>query len=146
VEVPAELTLGQAHDRVSRLELRVRDELPQVRDIHSHIEPLAAPTIPVAPMDDEEASRVRAQIEVVVRDVPEIDSCTRLHIRLSPGGGYDVVVHCLADPDMPVVEAHRLADRIESLLSVRIPGIKRVLVHVEPEGELDAQTPAEGGA
>jgi divalent metal cation (Fe/Co/Zn/Cd) transporter len=47
-----------------------------------------------------------------------------------------VVLHCLADPDLPVAEAHRLADQVEKLLHVRIPGISRVLVHVTPEGEI----------
>jgi cation diffusion facilitator family transporter len=138
VEVPADLTLGQAHDQVSRLEVAVREELPQVRDIHSHIEPLAAPVVPVAPLDEEEGVRLRAQIAAVVNEVPELDGYSRLHIR--PGvGGYDVVLHCLADPDLPVDEAHRLADQVEKLLHVRIPGIKRALVHVAPEGEIGVQ-------
>ena len=135
VEVPADLTLGQAHDRVSRIELAVREELPQVRDVHSHIEPLAAPIVPVTPLDEGEEEKLRAQIEDVVRQVAGLDGYTRLHIRPDPGG-YDIVLHCLADPDLPVAESHRLADQVEKLLHVRIPGIKRVLVHVTPEGEM----------
>ncbi len=137
VEVPADLQLGQAHDQVSRLELAVREELPQVRDIHSHIEPLAAPVVPVTPLDEEEGQRLRASIAAVVEQVPELDGYSRLHIRPGPGG-YDVVLHCLADPDLPVAEAHRLADQVEKLLHVQVPGIKRVLVHVTPEGEINA--------
>jgi cation diffusion facilitator family transporter len=138
VEVPADLTLGQAHDRVRRLEVAVREELPFVRDIHSHIEPLAAPVLPVAPLDEKEEQQLRAQIEAAVSEVPELDGYSRLHIRPGPGG-YDVVLHCLADPDLPVAEAHHLADQVEKLLHVRIPGIRRVLVHVAPEGEIGAQ-------
>jgi cation diffusion facilitator family transporter len=134
VKVPADMTLGQAHDRVSRLELAVREELPRVRDIHSHIEPLVAPVLPVAARNEEEDARLRARIAEAVREVREIDGYNRLHIRPGPGG-HDVVLHCLADPDLPVVEAHRLADQVEKLLHVRIPGLNRVLVHVEPEGE-----------
>jgi len=135
VEVPADLTLGQAHDRVSRLEVALREELPQVRDIHSHIEPLAAPVVPVAPLDEEEEQQLRARIEAIVNEVSGLDGYSRLHIRPGPGG-YDIVLHCLGDPDLPVAEAHRLADQVEKLLHVRIPGIKRVLVHVAPEGEI----------
>jgi divalent metal cation (Fe/Co/Zn/Cd) transporter len=36
---------------------------------------------------------------------------------------------------MPVSDAHRLADQVEKMLEVKVPGISRVLVHVEPEGE-----------
>ncbi len=69
---------------------------------------------------------------------PEIDGlrgCNRIHIR--PGSdGYDLALHCLADPDMPIAEAHRLADQVEKRLELEVPGISRVLVHIEPEGEL----------
>jgi divalent metal cation (Fe/Co/Zn/Cd) transporter len=145
IEVPAGLTLGQAHDQVSRLEVAVRQELPQVRDIHSHIEPLAVPVVPVGPLDKEEERRLQAQIEAVVQEIIGLDGYSRLHIR--PGaGGYDVALHCLADPDLPVVEAHRLADQVEKLLHVRIPGIKQVLVHVTPEGEIGPRAQAGEGA
>lgn len=134
VEVPADLTLGQAHDRVSHLELAVRDELPQVRDIHSHIEPIAAPVTSVAHLNAEEEGTLRAQIAAVAKEVPGLRGYNRLHIRPGPDG-YDVAFHCLADPDLPVAEAHRLADELERRLQAEIPAISRVLVHVEPEGE-----------
>jgi cation diffusion facilitator family transporter len=134
VEVPADLTLGQAHDRVSHLELAVRDELPQVRDIHSHIEPLAAPVAPVAAMASNEEEALRAQIAAIAKEIPGLQGYDRLHIRSGPDG-YDVAFHCLADPDLPVTQAHRLADEVEKRIQTRIPGVSRVLVHVEPEGE-----------
>jgi divalent metal cation (Fe/Co/Zn/Cd) transporter len=145
VEVPADLTLGQAHDQVSRLEVAVREELPQVRDIHSHIEPLAPPVVQEPPLDVEEERQLRAQIEAVVREVAGLEGYSRLHIR-PDAGGYDVALHCLADPDLPVTEAHRLADQVEKLLHVRIPGVKRVLVHVTPEGETGPPDQPEGEA
>jgi divalent metal cation (Fe/Co/Zn/Cd) transporter len=134
VEMPADLSLGQAHDRVSRLELAVRDELSQVRDIHSHIEPIATRVAPVVALDLEEEQDLRTQIGAVAKEVSGLRGCIRLHIRPGPDG-YDVAFHCLADPDLSVTEAHRLADEVERLLQARIPAISRVLVHVEPEGE-----------
>ncbi|HNS50663.1 MAG TPA: cation-efflux pump [Anaerolineae bacterium] len=134
VEVPPDLTLGQAHDRVSRLELAIRDELPQIRDIHSHIEPVAAPIAPGTEGGQDDAERVRAQIDAAVRESSRLGGYNRLHIRSLPDG-YDVVIHCLADPDLPVDEAHHLADDLEKQLQAQIPSIRRVLVHVEPEAE-----------
>lgn len=142
VEVPADLTLGEAHDRVSQLEVAVREEQPQVRDIHSHIEPLAAPVAPFAPLDPNEEETLRAQIMTLVKESSELNGCNRLHIRPGPDG-YDVVLHCLADPDQTVAEAHRHADELEKRLRTQIPGIHRVLVHVAPEGEIRPQVPYE---
>jgi cation diffusion facilitator family transporter len=139
VEVPPDLTLGRAHDRVNHLEMAVREELPQVRDIHSHIEPLAPPLAPAAPLHPEEGERLRAEIMAVAQEFLGLNGCTRLHIRPEADGdpqSYDVVLHCLADPDLLVVEAHQLADELEKRIRERIPGVRRVLVHVAPEGEM----------
>jgi cation diffusion facilitator family transporter len=134
VEVPPELTLGQAHDRVSRLELAIRDDLPLVRDIHSHIEPIATPIAPGSKIGQDDDERIRGQIDAAIREYSQLDGYNRLHIRSMPDG-YDVVIHCLADPDMAVGEAHHLADDLEKRLQTLIPEIRRVLVHVEPEAE-----------
>jgi len=135
VEVPAGLTLSQAHDRVSHLELAVQDELPQVGDVHSHIEPTAGTAAPLTALDSGEEDVLRAQIVAVAKEVSGLRGCDSFHIRSGPDG-YDVAFHCLADPDLSVAEAHRLADEMEKQLRARIPDISQVLVHVEPEAEI----------
>jgi cation diffusion facilitator family transporter len=135
VEVPPELTLGQAHDRVSRLEVAVREELPEVRDIHSHIEPIDTYAAPANGVNSGEGEQLRAQITAVIKETPGLGNCNRLHIRPGPDG-YDVVLHCLADPDLQISEAHRLADDLEKRLQAQVPSIRQVLIHVEPEGEI----------
>ena len=68
----------------------------------------------------------------LIERVPELCGCH--NVRLWPGReGYEVVLHCLADPDLSIEEAHRLADQVERLLRTHAPGVSRVLVHVEPE-------------
>jgi cation diffusion facilitator family transporter len=132
VEVPPDLTLVQAHERVSQLETAVRAELAYVDDIHSHIEPMAVPVSP-ATLEQGEDDRLRRQISEVVQGVQGLHGCHKLFVR--PGThGYDVVLHCLADPGLPVSEAHRLADEAEKELHAQVPGIGQVLIHVEPEG------------
>ena len=43
------------------------------------------------------------------------------------------ILHCLADPELPIAEAHHLAEHLEQQLKSQVPGISQVLVHVEPE-------------
>jgi cation diffusion facilitator family transporter len=134
VEVPADQTVGQAHDRVTRMEAAVREELPQVRDIHSHIEPLATVVEAVTPLAGTEDQHLRAQILQEARQVAGLKGCNEIHIRPGPYG-YDVVMNCYVDPEMPVAQAHRLSDELEKRVQARIPGIQRVLVHMAPKGE-----------
>lgn len=135
VEVAAELTLGQAHEQVSRLEQAVREELPEVRDVHTHIEPISEPAARMTVPDRQEEEALRREITAVAREVPGLLGYNRLHIRSGPDG-YDVAFHCLADPDLPVIEAHRLAEEVERRLRSRIPSLSQVLVHVEPIDEV----------
>jgi divalent metal cation (Fe/Co/Zn/Cd) transporter len=133
VEVPPELTLAQAHAEASRLEAAVRRELPYVHDVHTHIEPYAVPAAP-ATLDPREEARLRARITAVVGAVAGLGGCHQLYIRPGPLG-YDVVLHCRADPDLAVGAAHRLADQAEKRLYAEMPGLGQVLIHLEPAGE-----------
>jgi cation diffusion facilitator family transporter len=133
VEVPPALTLAEAHQEVARLEAAVRDELPYVRDIHSHIEPMAVPASS-ALLDAAAHQQLHDQILEVVAEVAGLSDCHNLFVRPGPDG-YDVVIDCLADPDLPVAEAHRLADQAEKLLHLRVAGIGKVLIHVEPRSK-----------
>ncbi|MFC1879631.1 cation-efflux pump [Chloroflexota bacterium] len=134
VEASANMTLGQAHELVSQLEDALRAEMPQVGDIHSHIEPLGEPAIPVESISTEQEAALKARILTVVREIPGINACHHLQVRPGPEG-YDIAFHCMADAEMNIVEAHRLSDEVEHKLRRQIPGISRVLVHVEPEEE-----------
>jgi cation diffusion facilitator family transporter len=132
-EVPSELTLAQAHERISALEAAVRSELPYVVDANTHIEPRAVPVGP-AEIGGEVESDLKARILAVVDRVPGLHGCHGIHVR--PGrDGYDVVLHCLADPDMSITEAHHLADLAEQRLRAEMADVGQVLVHLEPEGE-----------
>lgn len=134
VEVPSDLTLGQAHDKVNQLEVAVREELPQVRDIHSHIEPIAAPVTPTEALGRTTEAQLRDQITSIASRVPGWRGLNRFHVRSGPEG-YDIVLHGVADPDLTIGEAHRVADQVEKQVQAGIEGVSRVLVHIEPEGE-----------
>jgi cation diffusion facilitator family transporter len=131
VEVPPDLTLADAHDLTARLEETVRRELPYVDDIHTHIEPMAVPAAG-ATLEPDEDAKLQAEISAILEEIPGLGGCHNLYLRHGPDG-YDVVVHCLARPDLPIQEAHRLSDQAEKRLHAEVPGIAQVLIHMEPE-------------
>jgi cation diffusion facilitator family transporter len=130
VVVPPELNLGEAHRRVSQLEEAVHQELPRVREVHSHIEPapaLLADTTPLTPAAEEQ---LRRQIlELAKSDL--VHGCDRVLIRPGPEG-YDVVLHCVAPAAMNVGAAHRLAHQAERRILAGMPSVGQVLIHLEP--------------
>jgi cation diffusion facilitator family transporter len=145
VEVPDALTLGEAHEQASRLEKALYHEMPHVKQVNTHIEPITASTTPiishpVLPQDSPELESLKSQILALIGKVPELQGCHNLHIWLDIEG-YDVLVHCLADPDLPITEAHKLAERLENQLHAQVEGIHQVTVHMEPhEPEPDQES------
>jgi divalent metal cation (Fe/Co/Zn/Cd) transporter len=134
LEVPADMTLGQAHSWASHLEEKLYGELPYIKEINSHIEPMATSVILDTAEGTEAQEHPQEQILALVEGISGLRGCHNL--RIWPGReGYDVVLHCLTDPNMPVVEAHYLADRAERQIKTHVPGISQVLVHIEPEGD-----------
>lgn len=131
VEVPSDLSLAEAHERVSQLEAAVRDELPHVSDVHTHIEPATVPL--AAAVEGDVGEDLRLQIRAVVEGVDGLDGCHNLHVRPGPAG-YDVVLHCVADPELSVTQAHRLADLTEKRLRAEVSDLGQVLIHLEPGG------------
>jgi len=130
-EVPADLTLGEAHERISALEAAVRAELPYVVDVNTHIEPRAVP-VGMAEVATEVEADLAARILAVVEAVPGLRGCHEIHVRPA-ADGYDVTLHCLADLALSISDAHRLADQAEQRLRAKLPNIGQVLIHIEPE-------------
>ncbi len=131
VEVPPDLALSEAHELASRLEAAVREEMPYIDDVHTHIEPLAKP-LTAAVLEPELLASLQTRIAQAVNAVPGLSGCHNVHLR--PGAeGYDVVLHCRADPELAVGWVHRLADQAEWAVRTEIPSTGKVLVQVEPE-------------
>jgi len=94
---------------------------------------MAVPSAPTTPEPEKDA-RLRAEILAIMEEIPGVGGCHNLFLRQGPDG-YDIVVHCVARPDLPVQEAHRISDQIEKHLQAQVPGIAQVLVHMEPDEE-----------
>jgi cation diffusion facilitator family transporter len=128
-EVAEDLSLGTAHDLVTRFEEAVQREVPSVTRINTHIEPRAAPVLATRSAEDLES--MCTKVEAALEHIPGVVDCHNVTVR-SGLEGLDVAFHCRADPDLPITEAHDLADRVEGHLRREVPGLGSVLVHVEP--------------
>jgi cation diffusion facilitator family transporter len=134
VGVDPQLTLGQAHERVDRLEREVQARLPQVKGVHTHIELATTQVVPDVPQPFELENKVRRVVDEVVAGFPALSRPHNLWLRRNPADGDKIYLflECTIAPETPVVVAHRLASQLELELSRRIEEVAEVSVHLEP--------------
>jgi cation diffusion facilitator family transporter len=131
VKLPRELSLDEAHNAVERLEQRVREEVPELSYVHTHIEPLARTDWASAPETAETAVE-RDAIESAVR---RFTGSSPVSVSFRDGEQGRVALVTVSLPgDQPLPSAHRNAGAIEEAVRERCPGLADVIVHTEPMG------------
>jgi cation diffusion facilitator family transporter len=130
VKLPRELSLTEAHDVVEQLEQRLRHEVPELLDVHTHIEPLAQTDFAIKP-DTNETEDERRAIEDTVRRVTG-SAPIRVGFRDGESGRIALVTISLPG-EQPLPSAHRHAGAIEEAVRERCPTLADVIVHTEPE-------------
>jgi cation diffusion facilitator family transporter len=135
--VDPDLALSDAHALVNRMEDEVRARVPEVRGIHTHIEPATMKvqegTEELRDLEDQ----VRGVVQQAIAQIPSLASPHNIHIRRNPAAGDRLFIslEATAAPDTPVAQAHDLASQLERELSQRLEHVADVSVHVEPPGE-----------
>lgn len=129
VEVPAHLSLGEAHAIADDLETRIRQAVPRATTITTHVEPL-----PSSVPDEEGESRGEALAGRIQRAADSIVGQGSSHsIQLHQVDGHlTVSLHLTLPAAQPLTEAHTLAETVEQRILAEAPQVKRIVVHVEP--------------
>jgi cation diffusion facilitator family transporter len=130
VEVPADVTLGEAHRRSSALIAAAHKRFASLHEIVTHIEP-AVRGAEAREVDQEETEDIQRIVQQVAADWCE--SCHKILVRRLQDE-LSLSLHCQTAPDTPIEEAHQLSQRMESALRIRLPQLGRVVIHMEPAG------------
>ena len=131
VKLPRSLLLGEAHAAVEQLEQSVLQAVPEVRVVHTHIEPLARTDWASTP-EGEEVSEERDAIADIVRHFTG-HAPASLSFRDGEAGRV-VFIEVLLPAEQPLPSAHRRAGSIEEAVRARCPDLSDVVVHTEPVG------------
>jgi len=129
-EVPGGLSVAEAHEQVSGFEAAVRRALPRVAHIVTHIEPAArAESAPVSVPHGH-----FAELEAVHEVLAEQRAFGRAHdVALARGeSGLTLTMHWVVPAGLPIADAHARTEALERALRRRLPGLDRVVIHVEP--------------
>lgn len=130
LEVESSLRLEQAHEKATQLEQAVRQAIPDLAQINTHIEPAAG---------GKPGSQVQWNDDAVSHAVAEFLRSQRiqadshdLQVHRDADGQLSVSLHCELAAEMPIADAHDVTQRLETFLRKRIQHLGRVLIHVEP--------------
>lgn len=134
VGVDPELTLGEAHLLVDRLEENLHRRLPDVTEVRTHIE-MAHRQVQEdqrAPLEFERM--VKQEVAGVIANMPALDNPHNILVRQdrTNSGQYFVSLECNVAPETPVTDAHHLSTILERELTQRLEGVAEVFVHLEP--------------
>jgi len=138
VGVEPDLTLGQAHDKVDRLEQEVRARLPEIAGVQTHIELATTQVLTDNPESAEMQAYVQQEVEQAVAQIPGLSLPHNLRLRRNPADANKIYLslECAIASDTPIPEAHHLASLLEQELSRRLPDVANVLVHLEPPDQV----------
>ncbi|MDQ3741519.1 MAG: cation-efflux pump [Actinomycetota bacterium] len=142
VKLPRGLSLADAHETVEDLESAVARAVPELRMVHTHIEPLSRTDWASKPTGDEVAVE-RGAIEEVVRRYTGVDAAA-VRFRDAERGRVALIT-VLLPAQQPLPSAHRRAGEIERAVRERCPALADVIVHTEPASEGSASAPSSAG-
>jgi len=129
VELNEDMPLKDAHDRVTRLESEMREEIPEISSILTHIE--SEPATIETSDGLVEASNFERHIQMVSRSFPEVIDTHDLMFKRVAGRLY-LSLHCTLKDDLPLSRVHDIQTALESRFRQEVPDLFRVLIHPEP--------------
>lgn len=131
LKLPPDLRLADAHAMADRVEAAILRAVPEIADVHTHIEPLAAGE-DVA----EEAGADLGGTEAAIRDVVRRRTgCPPRDVRLRRDArGVVALVTVELPAEAGLGDAHAAASAIKREIREEAPGVVDAVIHTEPAG------------
>jgi cation diffusion facilitator family transporter len=122
ITVSPDAVVGQGHAAADQVEAALHDALPE-SDVVVHVEP----------QEDEAAIRERAHAAAL--GVPRVREVHNVNV-LDVGGLTEVSLHLKLPGELPLGEAHEIANEVENAIATAVPEVDSVQTHLEPLAEV----------
>ncbi len=129
LELDEQLSMKHAHDEVTRLETEMRNEVPEISTILTHIESEPA-TIERGEQVVQEP-RLEQHLKTIVKEFSEVIDVHEFQFKTIRDRLY-VSCHCTLPDDMPLARVHDVQTAMEIRFKQEAPELFRVLIHPEP--------------
>jgi divalent metal cation (Fe/Co/Zn/Cd) transporter len=130
LELDERLTLKEAHDHVTLLEAEIRDDVPEISSILTHIESEPA-TIETGDEIVRDA-KLEQQLKTAALHFPEILDIHDVEVKRVRDRLY-ISCHCTFDDELPLSRVHDVQTELEIRIKQHAPELFRVLIHPEPQ-------------
>jgi cation diffusion facilitator family transporter len=120
IGVPPGAAVAQGHAAADSVEEAVQAALPR-SDVVVHVEP-------------EESAGIRERAQAAALSVPRVREVHNVNV-LAVEGRIEVSLHLKLPRDLPLEEAHELAEQVERAIRAAQPEIEAVQTHIEPLAE-----------
>jgi cation diffusion facilitator family transporter len=129
LKLPGDLSLEEAHEVAEQVERAIREAVPEISAVQTHLEPLAEETPGRRPL----ASAVATDRETVARIAREATGAEPEDLRfVNTDDGLVVYLTVRLGGEIPLADAHARASTIEETIRRERPEIADVIVHTEP--------------
>ena len=130
VELDERLSLKEAHDRVTRLETEMKQDVQEISSILTHIE-----SEPATIETSDGLLRVPSferRLQAVTEGFPEVVDMHDLIFK-RVGGRLYLSAHITMRDDLPLSRVHDIQTAVEGRFRQEVPELFRVLIHPEPQ-------------
>ena len=130
VELDERLSLKEAHDRVTRLESEMKQDVGEIASILTHIE--SEPATIETSDGLVRAPGFEQRLQSVTTGFPEVVDMHDLTFK-RVGGRLYLSLHCTMLDDLPLARVHDIQTALEGRFRQEVPELFRVLIHPEPQ-------------
>ena len=130
-----ELDLNTAHAIIESFEIRLKNEIPQIRNVTTHIEIEASDDVSIIGIEKTSSRSYTEQIRKMALSVDRVNDCKDVSV-VDVNGEQHITLTISIEAGMEndstsLAEAHRIATYVQNLI-IRQTGSSRVVVHTEP--------------
>jgi cation diffusion facilitator family transporter len=130
LELKETLSLKQAHDQVTQVEAQMRNEIPEISSILTHIESEPATIEPGNRMLRDAV--LEQKLRPVLGEFPEILDMHDVEIKRVRDKVY-MSCHCTMSDDLALSRVHDISTALEIRFKQEAPELFKVLIHPEPQ-------------
>ncbi|MBW4026946.1 cation-efflux pump [Acidipila rosea] len=129
IEVNERLALREAHDFVRRIEDEIRQELPQVTSVLTHIE--SEPATIEEPVMAQLDRELEQHLRNAATQLPEVIDIHEVAVG-RVGDKLQLSCHCTLPDELTMQRVHEVITALEDRFKLEAPEVQRVLIHPEP--------------